>query len=223
MPNERSISNQKITHTNSPLTRNNCRLFALLIYLITAPYIFSQEVYTPVETDPLLEKWRWTHFNEIVGKGMTCMTEAGNGVFAFGIRKGLIMYDGFEWKEHNKTNGFVDYEVKKLVFSSDQKLYAGTNQGLYERIGDKWSRIFPIAGMDESLQIIGSIQKLDDGGVVVSFGKGILIYKNGQYDIFTSSKIIDRIKTSTKVRTHLIPNEKCINNVFCAEKVLALF
>jgi hypothetical protein len=47
--------------------------------------------------------------------------------------------------------------------------------------------------------MIGSIQKLDGGGVVVSFGKGILIYKNGEYDIFASNIIIDKIKTSTNI------------------------
>jgi hypothetical protein len=110
---ERSAFQQIIMHANSIRSGKDFLLFTIVLCFLSVPCMYSQKAYTPVETDPLLEKWRWTHFNEIAGKGMTCMTEAGNGVFAFGIRKGLVMYDGFEWKEHNNTNGFVDDEVTK--------------------------------------------------------------------------------------------------------------
>ncbi|MFO7658628.1 MAG: response regulator [Bacteroidales bacterium] len=199
------------------------RPILIVLFFLLACYSghdgYSQIIYQPNHGDPLYEPWRWTTYEQIPGREILCMTETEPGFFVFGVKNGIITYDGYQWKEQNKKNGFIDNEVNQLLYSNDKHLYAGTDSGLYKLSDQKWIKIFPIDISDKGFQKINSLKNLNTQGIVASFEKGVLIYKNKTLTLVVSQKTYYDIAPIANVSCLIVPEEKCYNEDFQASEV----
>ena len=206
-----------------PLEKNI--LYILIYFLFSSFYLYPQKTYMPEFGDPLTELWRWTTFDELSGKGVRCIAESSDGNIWFGANNGIIRYNGLEWQEYNSSNGFIENTVYHLSYSNNQTLYAGTNVGLYTFNDGQWEKIFPAGNVTENnqLQNINCLKKLHDGSIIASVGKGIynglaLFYEN-KIIFMASQKTIDSIGLINGVKMQIVPDEKCMDNIFYVEEV----
>jgi signal transduction histidine kinase/AraC-like DNA-binding protein/ligand-binding sensor domain-containing protein len=181
----------------------------------------SQQIYKPIYGDPLNEPWRWTRFDELIGKGVKCISETADRKIIFGLNKGAILYNGISWHEQNSSNGLIDESVNHLALSDENLMYAGTDKGLYEFDGTRWTKIFPLEDYNNDIQSINCLIKTNGGGIAACIGdensKGLLFYKKGKYEILASQKTVDNLKIPNKTKFHILPESLCIEGIFHIE------
>ena len=126
------------------LTRS-LALAALLLMLIVAECRAVQP-YQPVHPDPVLESWRWRSFPELKGLGLWCMAEDRGGSMWFGLKDGVMRYDGVTWTSYTPEEGLHGTPVYRLLTTRDGSVYAGTDMGISRFRDGAWSRVFPPEG-----------------------------------------------------------------------------
>ena len=199
--------------------------FYLLILILFSTNTYSQKPYAPNYGDPLKEPWRWTNFDELAGKGVRCITESADGDLWFGINNGVVRYNGFDWKEYNSNNGFTENTVFHIVSDNNQNIYAGTNLGLWAFKNEQWEKIFPVGeNLNNNLfQRINCLKKLNDGSIIASVGAGLyyglVTFHQNETTFMASKETIDSIGSMEGVKMQIVPNNKCINNIFCVEEI----
>jgi len=198
---------------------------AVCLGLLLYSNVYSQQLYVPECGNPLKESWRWTRFDKLTGKGVQCISETSDGSIVFGVNRGVLIYNGLDWKEQNGENGGVDDRVTFLTNTSDKILYAGTEKGIYEIIDQRWNKIFPQGNQSDNLNFknIRCLIKQNGGGIIASFGSGInrglLFYKNGQFEILASQKTIDNLNMPKGTKFYRVQDNRCSKGIFNIESV----
>ncbi|MDQ8179790.1 ATP-binding protein [Pelagicoccus sp. SDUM812005] len=129
----------------------------------------ATETYAPTYPDPNLEKWRWSEFPFLDGRGVTCMTEHPDNVYWFGGAGSLYRYDGYEVEEYGPSSGYLGSATLCLAKSPDGALYAGSDQGLFRLEGESWQAI--VASERPGRIQVRDIDFFPDGTVLVSIGE----------------------------------------------------
>lgn len=139
--------------------------------------------YQPEIRDPLAETWRWHAMDMLSAKGVRSMTDDAAGNMWFGLNKGIIRYDGYQWTLFNEEF-FLNHPVSVLFSAEDQLLYAGSETGLLRWDNQKWQKIFP---KTDSLHIaVSAIRGLRDGsGILAGIQNGLLLLTPDHTYIFT--------------------------------------
>ena len=176
------------------------------VFLLCISYPgYSQRPYQPIKVDPLSELWRWKQFPELAGKGYRCVTESDDGTMWFGVDKGVVNYNGDTSVYFNKDNGFKDLSVNSIHYSQiDNKIYAGTDSGIFMYANSEWKRIFPCDNVYPSVKIlkIKCLRVLKDGSVIASVGTsnytGIIFIRDQVQTFISTKKVIKRIRGKLK-------------------------
>ena len=116
---------------------------------MTLSPVLAEEGYIVQAPDPLYESWRWTSFPELNDKGLRCIEEESAGSIWFGTGKGLIHYDGLNWKIYSEENEVLGAPIYGLHSTGDHTLYVISPKGICHFSSDGWftDLIFPATGV----------------------------------------------------------------------------
>jgi len=95
------------------------------------------EPYEPNVADPLLDSWRWQHIKQLDGTSFQCMTQDPNGVIWFGLRYGILRYDGQQWRHFRRSDG-LRQQVQSILATPDGRVYALTFGSVSQFVDDQW-------------------------------------------------------------------------------------
>ena len=87
------------------------------------------EEYTPKLGNAIIEPWRWQTFPKLEGSGVRCMTEGIDGSLWFGVDKGVLCYDGFNWKAY--TQELDSLRIYHVCATNNGDIYAAGKNRLY--------------------------------------------------------------------------------------------
>lgn len=139
-------------------------------------------IYQPETSEPLAEIWRWHPIDVLSAKGVRSMADDIHGNMWFGLNRGIISYDGYDWTLYDEQE-FLNYPVGVLFYSSDEHLYAGSESGLLGFDGNSWEKIFPAI---DTLNIpVTCITQKENGQLLVGVQDGLLIVDDDKFTIFT--------------------------------------
>ena len=105
-------------------------ILAGLIFSLSMAECWAAQPYEPVQTDPVLEPWRWTSFSELNGQGLQCLAEDRDGHMWFGVDAGAMRYDGVAWTPFTEKDGLYGSPVMALCGARGGSMYAGTSMGI---------------------------------------------------------------------------------------------
>ncbi len=86
--------------------------------------------YHPSYGNLVREKFAWTEFPELSGKGVFCMAQDSSGVLWFGSESGILCTDGRRWRRFSAEHGLPSASPQTLCVDGRGRLYA-----LYESDG----------------------------------------------------------------------------------------
>ncbi|NJM15208.1 MAG: hypothetical protein HC896_07365 [Bacteroidales bacterium] len=116
----------------------------MLEFLVTFFFLFANNVavlasdhYKPKTKNLFEHAWLWKEYPELNRMGFTCAGEDSCGNMWFGIKNGLLKYNGYLWHRLNQGN-----QVNKLERIGNS-LFACTTSGVFKLGPDNWSKFFP--------------------------------------------------------------------------------
>ncbi|MDP4999685.1 MAG: response regulator [Saprospiraceae bacterium] len=157
----------------------------LLHLLFSCGLLSAAQAFQPEIINPLTESWRWRHFPELEGKGVSSIVEDQNGVVWFGVNDGVVEYDGYAWKWHQEKDGLPASPVEQVYAAKNGNIYAGTAAGLYVYKGSRWEKVFSTAGLHIGYR---QIRELSNGSLMLSSHIGMFeIQADGALRVITSA------------------------------------
>lgn len=171
----------------SPFEKILLRTYITLLFLLQGTLMsFAVKAYQPVIEDPLEQSWRWQSFPDLCGVDVRCMTEDAFGNMWFGIRGGVVKYNGYNWSKYSSKNGFYDVVVDRLLTAKDKSIYAASKSGLFALRNKLWKKLYPTSS-DKQIASVNCVYELRDGTLLAGVGKAqskysalLLIAKNKQ-------------------------------------------
>jgi len=125
-----------------PLTHLSPHLvLSLFLLLSLGRALPAVQPYEPNIVDPILESWRWRHIERLDGLSFQCMTQDANGVMWFGLRNGVLRYDGQQWRHFRRSDG-LQQQIQSIAATADGQLYALTHGKISQFVNDRWKIIF---------------------------------------------------------------------------------
>jgi ligand-binding sensor domain-containing protein len=108
-----------------------CTYATILVLLLTVPAyaVDTLQVTTP---DPVLERWRWTTFDESSGLAGSLreIYEDRDGNVWFGTDAGVQRYDGLHWVTYTTEDGLANNLVLSILHARDGAMWFGTGGGV---------------------------------------------------------------------------------------------
>lgn len=163
--------------------------FCLVASCAIASRVIAAEPYTIRYADPLSEPWRIRRFSELEGRGVRCMAEDDSGSIWFGLRQGVVRYDGYAWTDFGPEHGLPDTAVLSIAKRATGQLVAATAEGLFEQDGVRWSPLIPTkhrAHVNTSYVVESS-----DTAIWAASTWGLIKYSKNSTTLFTSSALSD--------------------------------
>jgi signal transduction histidine kinase/DNA-binding response OmpR family regulator/ligand-binding sensor domain-containing protein len=190
---------------------NLTSLFLLLVFSVPG-MVWGQSRYFPEISDPLAETWRWKSLENLSTKGVRSMIDDLDGNMWFGLSKGIVRYDGYNWNFYDQES-FLQAPVTSLALSADGSLYAGSESGLLKFENEKWQKIFPI---DDTLNIpVTCITNTPDGRLFAGIQNGLVLIIGDQHTIFTILQHANTFKQHhPNTRLIILPDETLLNRHF---------
>ena len=171
--------------TSSSLLKKPGRVLCICLLLaVCSSPAFAVRPYRPVNSDPVLEPWRWRSFPELAGLGLRGMVEDRTGNIWFGTDNGVRRYDGLYWTAYTTAQGLDEGPVNALLVTREGILYAGTRRGICRFSGGKWSRIFP-QEIEASVNI-NDLLEASDGSIWAGTYWGAFRLRAGQATVYTT-------------------------------------
>jgi signal transduction histidine kinase/DNA-binding response OmpR family regulator/ligand-binding sensor domain-containing protein len=156
-----------------------------IVFLLCSAAVLAVKPYKPNIADPLLESWRWQHFPELDGRGFICMAQAGDGTMWFGLRNGVISYDGISWTDYTAENGAPKNSINTICPARDGTIYFGSESDITVLSGGKWKQLFP--SNSKLGGIVNKIIQTSDETIWAGISYGILRTKNNKPVFYTSN------------------------------------
>ncbi len=159
------------------------------IFIITN-LLFASHRYTPQIGNPLLEPWRYTVYSELKNKGVECMAEGKNGSIWFGLQKGIIHYDGINYRHYTQADGILGNRVRGICLDKDSTVYIVTESGVSRFLEDKWQQIFSFPTNVRGYTVVS----VSDSSILVGTREGVLRIKDNRIQFFTVAAIAEELK-----------------------------
>jgi len=154
----------------------------VLMLFFQSGLLSAQVPYKPSISDPLFESWRWRSIDVLATKGVRCMADDPDGNMWFGLDKGIMRYDGYDWVSYDDQE-YLKFPVGILFLTGSGQLLAGSEAGLLAYESGQWKRIFP---RTDSLHVaVTAITEMPDGTILAGIQNGLLMVKNEQVSVFT--------------------------------------
>jgi len=191
-------------HVFSPNPINGMFL-GVVILLLQSAILVSQVPFVPKTTFSLSEPWRWRAIDMLATKGVRCMADDNEGNMWFGLDKGIVRYDGYNWTFFDSSPHF-NSPVTSLSLSPDGKLYAGGESGLFVFDEGQWHKLFPRSNTISSS--ISSLAITSNNWLLAGIPNGIIMIKDGNISLFTVSKRAASFKEAHPyARIFILPDE----------------
>lgn len=171
------------------LCRSGGTIYALLLMVIGAApsALLAQSPVAFKHRDPLLEPWRVTRFPELLTRGVRCMAEDADGNFWFGLRDGVVRYDGMHWKDFGQREGLPAGSVHAMCVGSQRRLVAATSAGLYEFRRGQWEPLFPAGPSIDTTEVI----EADDQSLWCASRWGLIQYRPEELTLYSEPAYSD--------------------------------
>lgn len=180
------------------------------ILLLMGFSVHAKEVYKPKQVNPLLESYRWQKINELTGKGYRCMAEDSNGTMWFGIEKGIVSYNGLEWKYYYIDS--INPTIHSICIGNHGNIYASNGLMIYEYANKVWKKIF---NNEDTYNIeIHKISFSEDGYLWAGSSKGFFQIKDEINFFYTTSPSGEFIHQHPDIKFFNISNQVLPNNTF---------
>ncbi|NNE00223.1 MAG: response regulator [Pirellulaceae bacterium] len=125
-------------------------LMAVLAFPLTRAH--CDEAFELRFGDPLAQQQRVSRFPELSGRGLRCVAEDHQGNMWFGIRDGVVRYDGIRWRTFGPEVGLPAVPVESIVVRSNGDLVVGTDQGIFLKQDHSWQRISAAAPITQVIE-----------------------------------------------------------------------
>jgi ligand-binding sensor domain-containing protein/putative methionine-R-sulfoxide reductase with GAF domain len=167
---------------------NKFRILALIVLLLDFNFLFSKTTYTPLETNPLFDSWRWKSFPELSNKNVRCFVEGKDKSMWFGTGKGVFHYDGIKWNTYFNENPVLQSPIFGLFYTSSGILYVVSNTGICHFSNDLWktdlllSQDVILGSQREFMDVreIMNVIETRNGDILIGVNLGVLkINKSG--------------------------------------------
>jgi ligand-binding sensor domain-containing protein len=90
----------------------------------------------------------WQTHPELVGETITAMAATPDGSLWFGTNRGVVRYDGHNWKAYTAQNGLNGNEVKALLVDREGQVWAAMIGGLASFAQGSWRQYSFPSGTD---------------------------------------------------------------------------
>ena len=180
------------------------RLSAIGWWLAVFPAIgTAQKIYTPIIGDPLLESWRWHHFEELDSRHINDLTEDENGNMWFCSARELIMYDGYTF-----TSDSIPVDpMYRQIFNLESVREGVIVQGAHTNHLFKDKQWYPMiidSIVGDNVRYYSCIE-LDSACYLFGTSIGILFENKGKRNLYTTSYIKQLSIDSSLLKTILLP------------------
>ena len=166
------------------------------------------EPYVPVVGTGLEDQWRWRAYPEVADLGILCVEEASDGMVWAGGDRGVMSYDGWEWLAYGREDGLDGGSVNDLLATTDGRLYAGTERGLYEfdAANARWQNLAP-EGCELTFHIHRMIESAD-GSLLMATVWGLLSYDGSVWALTSSADMLDAgVRFGERLVLNSVPEE----------------
>lgn len=162
-------------------------------------------------------------------KGVRCMTDDIENNMWFGLDKGIMQYDGFDWTLFD-NEPYLKFPVGILTQNPEGKLFAGSDAGILAFENGAWVKIFP---KSDTLQIpVTALHILPDGTLIAGIRNGLVMVEGQEITVFTVLQRTNSFReTHPYARVLVLPDEVLfqrnfgrIDNIFLEkDKLLWVF
>lgn len=155
------------------------------------------------------EPWRWQTFDQTRSFDVKCVEEDGNGVFWIGGDKGIMSYDGFDWKTYGIDEGLAHLSLNDLEEVNGRRLYAACQGGLYHWKGseDRWDKVLP--NEDVPYFNVYRIHQGKSGGIWLATSLGLVKLIDEDWELWASESVIEALEANgIDWRFKQLPTEK---------------
>ena len=152
--------------------------FFLLAYLSTSSSLLAVDTLQVSPSDPVLEKWRWKHFNQesgLIGRVLD-ITEDRDGNIWFATQgQGVQRYDGVQWTTYTTADGLARDHVQTVIQTQDGAMWFGTIGGGLSRFdpaaapGPRWKTYTEEDGLASNVVGWRSLEQTRDGTLWAGF------------------------------------------------------
>lgn len=170
-------------------SRYRTACLVLLIASVQTPReVFAQASPVILErTNPLLEPWRVTRFPELISRGVRCIAEDADGCIWFGLRDGVIRYNGFDWVSFGADHGLPMGPVEALCAGKRRQLVAATKKGLFEFRRGTWKRLFPAHAAIDTTEVM----EASDQSLWCASSWGLIKYQPEELSLYSTPAFAD--------------------------------
>jgi signal transduction histidine kinase/AraC-like DNA-binding protein/ligand-binding sensor domain-containing protein len=168
-------------------------VFVFILFTSLTP-LLAVSRYTPSYTDPLTELYRWQLIPELSGKGCRCMVEDKSGTVWFGVKGGVLAYDGIHWQFHSIHPAWSNDPVVALCATADGCIYAGTPKGICRYQNAEWQYLDIHLGFADSLDFPNNrlpIIETADSSIWIGTHQGALRIKNDRMEVFNKDHLYE--------------------------------
>ncbi|HMO39595.1 MAG TPA: two-component regulator propeller domain-containing protein [Saprospiraceae bacterium] len=129
----------------------------------------------------------------LISNFIDCFLEDSKGNLWIGTDGGLTAWNG-----HQFTHFLEGVHVSSLCEDNDGRLWIGTTNGIYIRDGKRFYRyMYMQSNASEQQHIIWSIIKDDNGDIIASFGRGIVVWDGGRMTHYHIKKFTRKLFKDT--------------------------
>ena len=102
----------------------------------------AQQSYEPQIVNLMTERFCWSEFPELSGKGVVCMAEDSTGHLWFGTEAGIYRYNGLDWTLYSTDHGLPDAFLRNIQTAPDGSIYCVyETSGVYAFRDSTWHRL----------------------------------------------------------------------------------
>ncbi|MBD3375975.1 response regulator, partial [candidate division KSB1 bacterium] len=156
-------------------------LFVLLLGLCSG---LVATPYQPQRGDPFLEKWRWSRFPHLAGKGVRALVEDAHGGMWFVINDGVTRYDGRNWQLFTAENGLPESHVNSIATGEHGEVFVSTAKTVTRYQNGEWTILFKSPG--EQVWNFNNLTLTRDGSLWATCEPGLLCLRNRTKILHTS-------------------------------------
>jgi signal transduction histidine kinase/DNA-binding response OmpR family regulator/ligand-binding sensor domain-containing protein len=186
--------------------------FLLTISLSAGKDLFGQVPYHPEIAEPLSENWRWRLMEGLSAKGVRSITDDTEDNMWFGLNRGIIRYDGYNWTSFDQQP-WLKHPVTSLKSLDDGRLFAGSESGLLEYRDQQWYKIFPA---NDTFNIpVTCIRSDSEGNVFAGVQNGMIQISDSQTTIYTVLARVNSFKQAQPdAKIVILPDEVLLQRNF---------
>lgn len=157
------------------------KFLTLLFYLFIFALCSAYENYSPVQSNPILEPWRWQKFPELSEWAIQDIAESPDGNIWFAAENAIIRYDGVSWTFFTKEQGVPERTILSIDCDKDGILYAICYNKVIAYNNNHWETIYT-----SPVDNIRCLTACRQGGAWIGTHNGIILIQKNRFKIYAT-------------------------------------